>query len=164
MRVVTIDGDPWFVGKDVAGCLGYARERDALRKHVDEDDKKVGAYSQPSWRKTRNNCNQQVGIVFKNKDEADKPKTKEHSATKRVFKDLTDNKRINYSVLIATSWADVGINFKNRNITDIYCMFDDKYSRGDFTLIWQFMARAKDCRPARYHKSKQYISHVDQYL
>lgn len=40
MRVVTIDGDPWFVGKDVAGCLGYARESDSLRKNVDEDDKK----------------------------------------------------------------------------------------------------------------------------
>lgn len=32
-------GEPWFVGKDVAEVLGYSNSRDALRKHVDEEDK-----------------------------------------------------------------------------------------------------------------------------
>ena len=34
-----IDGDPWLVGKDVAEALGYTNTRDALYKHVDDDDK-----------------------------------------------------------------------------------------------------------------------------
>lgn len=32
-------GEPWFIGKDVATLLGYSNTRDALRKHVDEEDK-----------------------------------------------------------------------------------------------------------------------------
>ena len=33
------DGDAWLVGKDVAAVLGYSNTRDALRKHVDTEDK-----------------------------------------------------------------------------------------------------------------------------
>lgn len=33
VRTVTIDGEPWFVGRDVAAALGYANETDALNKH-----------------------------------------------------------------------------------------------------------------------------------
>ena len=32
-------GEPWFVGKDVAEKLGYSNTRDALKKHVEEEDK-----------------------------------------------------------------------------------------------------------------------------
>jgi len=32
-------GEPLFVGKDVAEALGYSNTRDALRKHVDDEDK-----------------------------------------------------------------------------------------------------------------------------
>lgn len=38
LRTVEIDGEPWFVGKDVAAALGYIKERNALDKHVDKDD------------------------------------------------------------------------------------------------------------------------------
>lgn len=38
-EVETIDGEPFFVGKDVAEILGYADTDGAIRKHVDEDDK-----------------------------------------------------------------------------------------------------------------------------
>lgn len=34
-----INQEPWFVGKDVAEALGYANTRDALRVHVDDEDK-----------------------------------------------------------------------------------------------------------------------------
>ena len=47
VRVVTIDGDPWFVGKDVATILGYARTADALKVHVAEEDKGVGEIQTP---------------------------------------------------------------------------------------------------------------------
>lgn len=39
IRTVEKNGEPWFVGKDVAEALGYSNPRDALGRHVDEDDK-----------------------------------------------------------------------------------------------------------------------------
>lgn len=40
LRVIEdVDGNPWFIGKDVAENLGYIRERDAIRDHVDYEDK-----------------------------------------------------------------------------------------------------------------------------
>lgn len=42
VRTVTIDGEPWFVGKDVAAVLGYENTKKAIRDHVDVEDKKMG--------------------------------------------------------------------------------------------------------------------------
>lgn len=39
LRTVTIDGEVWFVGKDAAVALGYKDTSDALKKHVDSEDK-----------------------------------------------------------------------------------------------------------------------------
>lgn len=39
VRTIQIDGEPWFVGKDVAKNLGYKDTSDALKNHVDEEDK-----------------------------------------------------------------------------------------------------------------------------
>lgn len=39
VRTVQIDGDPWFVGKDVAAALGYGDTDQAIRNHVDDEDK-----------------------------------------------------------------------------------------------------------------------------
>lgn len=41
LRTVTINGDPWLVGKDVAAALGYSDTFGALKKHVDGEDKLV---------------------------------------------------------------------------------------------------------------------------
>lgn len=41
------DGEPWFVGKDVATALGYSNVRDAIAKHVDEDDKRGSQIATP---------------------------------------------------------------------------------------------------------------------
>lgn len=38
VRTLTIDNEPFFVGKDVAEILGYAKPLNALASHVDEDD------------------------------------------------------------------------------------------------------------------------------
>lgn len=43
IRTVAIDNEPWFVGKDVAAALGYSNTRDALRVHVDNEDKNTVA-------------------------------------------------------------------------------------------------------------------------
>ena len=39
VRTLQIDGEPWFVGKDVAKILGYSKSENALARHVYEDDK-----------------------------------------------------------------------------------------------------------------------------
>lgn len=39
VRTLLINDEPWFVGKDVAQILGYSNPRDALSKHVDDEDK-----------------------------------------------------------------------------------------------------------------------------
>ena len=41
IRVVELDNEPWFVGKDIAKKLGYKNLSDSLGKHVDEEDKDV---------------------------------------------------------------------------------------------------------------------------
>ena len=46
VRVVVIDNDPWFVGRDVAAALGYANTKDALGKHVEAEDKQIIQRSQ----------------------------------------------------------------------------------------------------------------------
>lgn len=47
IRTVTIDNEPWFVGKDVAVALGYERTADAIRQHVEAEDKGVGEIQTP---------------------------------------------------------------------------------------------------------------------
>lgn len=39
VRTIMIDGEPWFVGKDVAESLGYSNASKAVMTHVDDDDK-----------------------------------------------------------------------------------------------------------------------------
>ena len=39
IRTVTIDEEPWLVGKDVADALGYAKPENAISVHVDDEDK-----------------------------------------------------------------------------------------------------------------------------
>lgn len=42
VRTVTVDNEPYFVGRDVAEILGYSNTRDALAKRVDAEDKLDG--------------------------------------------------------------------------------------------------------------------------
>ena len=46
IRTVQINGEPWFVAIDVAKALGYINSRDALKKHVDAEDRRVLQKSQ----------------------------------------------------------------------------------------------------------------------
>ena len=39
IRTMEINGEPWFVGKDVATALGYAKPENAVSNHVDSEDK-----------------------------------------------------------------------------------------------------------------------------
>lgn len=41
LRTLTIDNEPWFVGKDVAEALGYSNASKAIKDHIDSEDKGV---------------------------------------------------------------------------------------------------------------------------
>ena len=48
VRIIEKDGNPWFVGKDVAEILGYKDTVNALKSHVDEEDKTRWQITTPS--------------------------------------------------------------------------------------------------------------------
>ena len=56
VRSLTVDGDPWFVGKDVASALGYRDSVNALKAHVDVEDKR-------GWQITTPKGQQQATII-----------------------------------------------------------------------------------------------------
>lgn len=59
IRVLTIEGEPWFVGKDVAEVLGYSNSRKAIADHVDSEDKGGNEMLHP-WRNTTNRNYQRI--------------------------------------------------------------------------------------------------------
>lgn len=52
IRTVLHEDQPYFVGKDVAEALGYRNTADAIRKHVDEEDKQGARFAQVSGSET----------------------------------------------------------------------------------------------------------------
>lgn len=47
IRTLEIDGEPWFVGKDIAVISGYSNSRDTLAKHVYDEDKGIAKCDTP---------------------------------------------------------------------------------------------------------------------
>lgn len=45
VRAILRDGQPWFVAADVCAALGYANPRDAVAKHIDDDERSTVANS-----------------------------------------------------------------------------------------------------------------------
>ena len=62
VRTVTIDGEPWFVGKDVAEKLGYANINKAVAMHIDEEDKR--ALILKAFPKMGTRLNYGAGMIF----------------------------------------------------------------------------------------------------
>jgi prophage antirepressor-like protein len=54
IRTMTINGEPWFVGKDVAEILGYSNSRKAIGDHVDDEDKTDGVTIRDSIGRVQN--------------------------------------------------------------------------------------------------------------
>lgn len=48
VRTVIVNDEPYLVGKDVATILGYKNTRDAILRHVDDEDKVVVKHDSPS--------------------------------------------------------------------------------------------------------------------
>lgn len=49
VRTVVISNEPWFVGKDVSGILGYSDTNKAIAMHVDGEDKKLNDKTSSSF-------------------------------------------------------------------------------------------------------------------
>ena len=63
VRTVSIDGEPWFVGKDVATALGYSNPSNAVVAHVDDEDKTTYSFQvSGSNYKTKATCINESGL------------------------------------------------------------------------------------------------------
>ena len=69
VRAINIDNEPWFVGKDVATILGYKDTSDAIKKHVDEEDKGVGEIPTPGGKQNMKVINESglYSLIFSSK-------------------------------------------------------------------------------------------------
>ncbi|MDN6409290.1 MAG: phage antirepressor [Tetragenococcus halophilus] len=47
VRTIIKNNGPWFVAKDITDILGYSNSRDAVKRHVDEEDKGVAKHDTP---------------------------------------------------------------------------------------------------------------------
>lgn len=56
VRTVTIDNEPWFVGKDVATALGYSDANKAVAMHVENEDKKTQRQNVAEFRAERSHA------------------------------------------------------------------------------------------------------------
>ena len=53
VRSTMINGEPYFVGKDVAEILGYKDTSDAMRRHVDDEDKLTRCFTDSGQSQSR---------------------------------------------------------------------------------------------------------------
>ena len=69
IRTTIIDGQPWFVGKDVANALGYGNSRQAISSHVDDEDKGVQFLDTPSGKQNISIINESglYSLIFSSK-------------------------------------------------------------------------------------------------
>ena len=74
IRTVTIENEPWFVGKDVAEALGYAEPRSAVSKKIDEADRGVAEMETPSGKQNMTIINESglYALIFGSKLESAK--------------------------------------------------------------------------------------------
>ena len=85
IRTVEIDNEPWFVGKDVAEALEYKNPQEAIRNHVDEEDKGVSKILTPGGKQAMPIINESgvYSLVFGSKLE--KAKRFKHWVTSEVL-------------------------------------------------------------------------------
>jgi len=91
VRTVMIDGEPWLVGKDVAVALGYKNPQEAIREHVDEEDKGVSEILTPGGRQKMPIINESglYALIFGSKLES--AKRFKHWVTSEVLPALRKN-------------------------------------------------------------------------
>ena len=55
VRTIISNDEPWFVGKDVAEALGYRDTSDALKRHVNTDDKLTRCFTDSGQNRKNDN-------------------------------------------------------------------------------------------------------------
>ena len=88
IRTVTINNEPWFVGKDVAKALGFTNSRDAIATHVFEEDKGVEPIDTPGGKQNMTVVNESglYALVFGSR--LDSAKKFKHWVTSEVLPSL----------------------------------------------------------------------------
>ena len=88
IRAIEHNGEPYFIGKDLAEVLGYTNTRDALSKHVHDDDKATVAYHDGRQKRfvTAINESGMYALIFGSK--LDKAKEFKHWVTKEVLPEI----------------------------------------------------------------------------
>lgn len=91
IRTISIDNQPWFVGKDVAECLGYTNPAKAIRDHVETEDKGVNEMFTPGGKQDLQIINESglYSLIMSSK----LPKAKEfkHWVTSEVLPSIRKN-------------------------------------------------------------------------
>ncbi len=91
IRTISIDNQPWFVGKDVAECLGYSNPAKAIRDHVETEDKGVNEMFTPGGKQDLQIINESglYSLIMSSK----LPKAKEfkHWITSEVLPSIRKN-------------------------------------------------------------------------
>jgi len=62
LRSFSINGEIWFVAKDVCDMLGHSNSRKAVQRHVDEDDVTFSYITDSLGRKVRFSCINESGL------------------------------------------------------------------------------------------------------
>ena len=86
VSTVTVDQVVWFRGREVAACLGYARPNDAIRVHVDEEDKKIYAELMEGYGERKPLSNQQPHEVYINESGLFSLVLRSHKEEAKAFK------------------------------------------------------------------------------
>lgn len=88
LRILEIDGEPWFIGKEVADTLGYKDTINAIKTHVDAEDKRGWQITTPSGKQRMNIINESglYGMIFGSKLES--ATRFKHWVTKEVLPSL----------------------------------------------------------------------------
>lgn len=88
LRILEIDGEPWFIGKEVANTLGYKDTINAIKTHVDAEDKRGWQITTPSGKQRMNIINESglYGMIFGSKLES--ATRFKHWVTKEVLPSL----------------------------------------------------------------------------
>lgn len=74
VRTIVVDGEVWFVGKDVAEALGYSDPRSTVSKKVEEEDRGVAEMETPSGKQKMTIINESglYALIFGSKLESAK--------------------------------------------------------------------------------------------
>ena len=148
VRTQVIDGEPWFVGKDVTGVLGYSNSRDAISRHVFDDDKGVAFHDTPGGNQSLVIVNESglYALVFGSKlDSAVKFKrwvTKEvlpairKTGSYQIPKDPMDTLRLMFQ---ATEQTQEKVNQVDARVVQLE--ENIKLDPGEYTFIGKMISR-----------------------